>query len=80
MGEIDKVAASLQKLIIYENDNQLFAVKIDSIDDIAHVEDSEVIDSEDEHNSEFLELNGVLDLDGVLINIIKTIKIPTQGD
>ena len=80
ISEIDKVAASLQKLIIYENNNQLFAVKIDSIDDIAHVEDSEVIDSEDEHNSEFLELSGVLDLDGVLINIIKTIKIPTQGD
>ena len=80
VSEIDKVSASMQKLLIYESDNKVFAIKIDAINDITHVQESEIMDSEDEHGNKFLELNGVLDLDGVLINIIKTINIPTRGD
>jgi chemotaxis signal transduction protein len=77
IAELDKVANSLQKLIIYENSGKVFAIKVDKIEDIAHIEEGQIIQSNDEDNlSEFLELNGVLELDHILINVIKSIKIP----
>ena len=66
------------KLLFYESASDNFAIKVDSIDDIAHVNESQILNSDEEQRiSEFLELSGVLDLDGVLINVIKTLKIPT---
>lgn len=74
--DLDLVANSLQKLIIYDNKGEIFAVKVDTIEDIAHVEESEFINTSEDHSvNEYLELDGVLDLDGVLINVIKTIKL-----
>ena len=67
------------KLLFYESDSEKFAIKVDSIDDIAHIEDGQIMNSEEkQHIGEFLELSGVLDLDGVLINVIKTLKIPSN--
>lgn len=75
--ELDVVANSLQKLIIYDNDGVVFAIKVDTIEDIAHVSESDFANSIDEdQSSEFLELDSVLDLDGVLINVIKTVRLP----
>lgn len=77
MNSLQKVANSLQKLILYEKDNNYFAIKVDAIEDIAHIDESTTINEDEENSiSEFLELKGVLDIDGVLINIIKTINIP----
>lgn len=76
--ELNLVANSLQKLIIYDNDGDVFAIKVDTIEDIAHVEDNEFIQSDDENGAnDFLELDSVLDLNSVLINVIKTVKIPS---
>lgn len=78
VAEIDTVANSLQKLILYEKNDISFAIKVDSIEDIAHIEESIIMNSSDEHNlNEFLELQGVLDIDGVLINVIKTVDFPS---
>jgi len=75
--ELDVVADSLQKLLIYDNNGAVFAIKVDAINDIAHVEESEFINANDEHDvNEFLELEGVLDLEGVLINVVKTVSLP----
>ena len=76
--ELGTVANSLQKLLIYDNNGKKFAIKVDIIEDIAHVEESDIMrgDSNEESNK-FLELDGVLDLDGVLINVIKTVNLPT---
>ncbi len=75
--KLDVVSNSLQKLLIYENEGKIFAIKVDSIEDIAHIEESNLMKNDNENNnSEFLELDGVLDLDGVLINVIKTISLP----
>ncbi len=75
---IDKISNSLQKLIIYERDGKTFAIKVDLIDDIAHVEESALmsVDEDDANSSDFLELKGVMDIKGVLINIVKRIEIP----
>ncbi len=66
------------KLLFYENGDENFAIKVDSIDDISHVEDKDIMSSdEDSDSGEFLKLAGVIDIDNVLINIIKTIKLPS---
>jgi len=78
ISELDKVANSLQKLLIYESNDKVFAIKVDIIEDIAHIEDKDVMSSDEGHQtSEFLELDGVLDLNGTLINIIKTVNLPS---
>ncbi len=75
--ELDLVSNSLQKMLIYENNDKTFAIKVDSIDDIAHIEESEIMHSDSkEENNDFLELEGVLDLNGVLINVIKAVNLP----
>jgi len=77
ISELDKVATSLQKFILYENDGMSFVIKVDLIEDIAHIEDSMIMNAEENHDgSELLEIEGILDIDGVLINVIKTVKIP----
>jgi len=73
----DKVADSLQKFIIYEDDADIFAIKVDVIEDIAHIEDKNIISTNEKNSkNEFLTLNGILDLKGVLINVIETVRLP----
>lgn len=77
VAEIDRVANSLQKFVIYEKGDVSFAIKVDIIEDIAHIEESAIMNSEDTHDiSDFLELEGVLDINATLINVIKTVKLP----
>ncbi len=75
---LDLVANSLQKLIIYESGSVPFAIKVDTIEDIAHITEDLIIASnqDDSEVNESLTLEGVLDLKGVLINVIKTVKLP----
>jgi len=76
--ELEKVSNSLQKLIFYDNNGTNFAVKVDKIEDIAHILESDIMSADgDSANTEFLEFDGILDINGVLINIIKTIKLPS---
>lgn len=66
-----------QKFIFFVNNNTTFAIKVDDIDDITHVEESGIMMGDDEHNSsEFLDIMGVLDLNGVLINVISELRLP----
>ncbi len=74
--ELEKVSNSLQKFIIYENKGETFAIKVDTIEDIAHIEEKDIINTTENNKNEFLSLKGVLDLKGVLINVIKTVKLP----
>jgi len=74
--KLDRVSNSMQKLLIYEGGEKIFAIKIDAIDDIAHVNESDIMQSDDEGFSEFLDVSGVLDLDGVLVNVISQVRLP----
>ena len=77
VSELDMVANSFQKLIMYEHNSAVFAIKVDNIEDIAHIQESDIMGSEDkQEDHEFLKLEGVLDMDGILINVIKKIDIP----
>ena len=79
VNELGSVSDSLQKLVLYENNGSNFAIKVDSIEDIAHIEETSIMNSDGDHSniSEFLELHGVLDINGVLINVIKTVNLPS---
>jgi len=66
------------KLLFYENKDEKFAIKVDSIDDISHIQEEDIMNTEETNvNNEFLKLSGILDIKGVLINVIKTIKLPS---
>ena len=77
INKLDKVANSLQKLLIYESSDKIFAIKVDTIEDIAHIEEKKIMISDKEYqDTQYLELDGVLDLNGVLINVINTVILP----
>ncbi len=61
--EFDVVANSLQKLLLYQTDSGLFAIKVDEIIDISHIETSIFKNINDTHHvSEYLELEGVVEI------------------
>ena len=78
INELDIVADSLQKLLIYDSEGALFAIKVDTIEDIAHIKEDELINSDNDNSNEYLQLEGILDLDSVLINVIKSVSLPNE--
>jgi len=75
--ESKDISDSSLKFLFYENGSENFAIKVDKIDDIAHINESDIMNNDDAYSaSEFLELSGVLDIEGVLINVIKSIHLP----
>ena len=81
MNEFDIVADSLQKLLIYQNGTSLFAIKVDSIVDIAHIEPSNIKEAQESNKvSQYLELEGVIELNDVLINVIKEVRLPQDEE
>jgi len=76
--EAKDIEDNTMKFLFYENEDINFAIKVDKIDDIVHIEENDIMNSDDKHNTnEFLELSGVLDIDSVLINVVKTIHLPS---
>ena len=79
IAEFDIVAASLQKLLLYHYNGADFAIKVDSIVDIVHLDESVIQKSSDDNIvSEYLELNGVIEINGELVNVIKEVKLPQK--
>ncbi|NOQ31088.1 MAG: hypothetical protein GQ570_08210 [Helicobacteraceae bacterium] len=81
IAEFDIVAASLQKLLIYQGSEKgTFAIKVDSIVDIAHIDPSSIKERKESNKvSKFLELEGIIDLDNYLVNIIKSVELPENS-
>ena len=79
ISEFDVVADSLQKLLLFHDDKSEFALKVDAIVDIAHIDENTIKQNESNHKvNSYLELEGVIELNNVLVNIIKSIKLPTK--
>ena len=77
MAEFEIVAASLQKLLIYQDGDTLFAIKVDKIVDIVHLEDTTLQQVQNHSKSnEFLELEGVLEINDALVNLIASVTLP----
>lgn len=74
---VDSVCNALQKYLIYSDGMKKFAVKIDSVRDIIHIEKNKIINNDSHENvGSNLELNGVIDIDGELITIVRSISLP----
>ena len=73
----DAIAASLQKLLIYQVEEELFAIKVDDIEDIIAIDDRilQSIES-DERLGDFLTIEGVVERDHKLINVINSVTLP----
>ncbi|MEA1916083.1 MAG: chemotaxis protein CheW [Campylobacterota bacterium] len=76
IDELDPITNSIQKLLFFTSEKKSFAIKVDEILDIAHV-DKKTIESASEKKkiSKHLNLFGVVEINGVLVNIIKDINI-----
>jgi chemotaxis signal transduction protein len=78
MGEMSKsISGHMQKLLIYQNGEEFFAIKVDAIDDMARIEPS-MVKSVDSSNTaeEFLQLSGVVEMGEKLVNVIRTVSMP----
>jgi chemotaxis signal transduction protein len=75
-GAADDIADSLQKLLIYQGDGEIFAIRIDSIDDISRIDADQLQHSDQPDMDGYLEIEGVLEHEGKLINIIKSVTLP----
>jgi len=81
IAEYKVIADSLQKLLLYKEEDNYFSIKVDKIIDIIHIEEEKIVHSksvDSVNESEFVEYIGVLELESDLINVIKTIKLPTK--
>jgi len=77
--ELNSTKTKLSKLIIYQDDgtNKDFAIIVDKIIDIKTIDTSEIKSTDDDttSNSDF-DSDGIIEIDDVLISIIKNIKLP----
>ena len=76
---IEGISGKSQKLLIYKTKENFFAIKVDKIDDMARIDPS-MIKSVDSTNSAgmFLELSGVVEMGDKLVNVIKSVSMPTK--
>lgn len=76
----DTIADQLQKMVIYRSKEELFAIKVDTITDMARIEEERVGHVEETGRGvpPFLEMEGVADIDGNLVNVIKTVILPVR--
>lgn len=74
--DIEDKAEKEQKMIFFKNQDNTFAIKVDGIRDIAHIEESDIMVSNEDNKSEFLDIKGVIDINGKLINVIEDLRLP----
>lgn len=67
-----------QKLLICQSDNQVFGVKVDRIEDIIEVDIHEVKQIERHNIGSCLETSGVIEKENHLINVIKSVSLPSK--
>ena len=78
MGDMSKsISRQMQKLLIYRNGEEFFAIKVDAIDDMARIKPS-MVKSVDSRNTteEFLQLGGVVEMGEKLVNVIRAVSMP----
>ena len=76
-AEYKTVADSLQKLLLYKNNEDYFAIKVDKIVDIVHVDASDIAkENEGASDNEYVAFDGVIELNNTLVNVIREITLP----
>ncbi|MBV5320426.1 MAG: chemotaxis protein CheW [Sulfuricurvum sp.] len=74
------ISQHLQKLLIYHENENYFAIKVDTIQDIVVIQSSML--KEVERSTKllsFTETSGVVEIGERLVNVIKSVILPTRG-
>ncbi len=73
------IAAGLQKMLIVHQGDQLFAVKVDTIEDMARIDpEGTLAAGEGDFRNDCLEISGVVELKERLVNMIRRLTLPTK--
>jgi chemotaxis signal transduction protein len=75
LGQV--IADGMQRLLIYQNETELIALKVDAIDGIRRVDEASVRYSELDGDG-FMDIEGVAEIDGDLVNLIKSVRLPVN--
>ncbi|MDP2076755.1 MAG: chemotaxis protein CheW [Sulfuricurvum sp.] len=68
-----------QKLLIYQTQNAFFGIKVDQIEDIKNLDCSTLKHVDKlEANEGFVEIDGVVEVDNRLVNVIKSVTLPMK--
>jgi two-component system chemotaxis response regulator CheV len=80
MEEYDEsVSGKAQKLLIYQTKEICFGIKVDQIEDIRSLDASQLKHVDRlEANTGFVEMDGVIELDDHLVNVIKSVTLPIK--
>jgi len=70
---MDKVALSLQKYLLYKDSGDLFGIKVDDVEDIVHIDDKIIQGSKIDGN--MLVIDGVAEINNSLVTIIGKVDI-----
>jgi chemotaxis signal transduction protein len=66
-------------MLIYRSAEEVFAIRVDTIDDMARIEEEKVGHADETGLwTPFLETEGVAEIEGHLVNVIKTVKLPVR--
>lgn len=79
IGACGTISGHSQKMLIYRNGESLFALKVDTIEDMASIDESMIkeVDSSSRFE-EFLETSGVVEMGEKLVNVIKSVSLPVR--
>ncbi len=79
MRHAKRMAEHLQKMIIYRDGEEFFAIKVDTIEDMAQIDSDMLLQVEEvSRMAPFLEMEGVVEREGSLVNVIKTVVLPVR--
>ncbi|MDP3300592.1 MAG: chemotaxis protein CheW [Sulfuricurvum sp.] len=68
-----------QKLLIYQTQSAFFGIKVDQIEDIKNLDCSTLKHVDKlEANEGFAEIEGVVEVDNRLVNVIKSVTLPMK--
>jgi len=70
---MDKVALSLQKYLLYKEGQNLFGIKVDDVEDIVHIDEEIIQGAKSDHG--ILSVDGVAEINGALVTIIGKVEI-----
>jgi len=70
---MDKVALSLQKYLLYKDSGELFGIKVDDVEDIVHIDDNVIQGAKIDGN--MLVIDGVAEINSSLVTIIGKVDI-----
>ena len=74
-----QVSNDSQKLLILHDENEIYGIKVDFVDNIVHVDESNIIENESiKRQDRYMDISGVLKYEDRLISIISQFKLKEQ--